>query len=400
MEMEVLPYDLLEELLSTLDNREIATLYEDDDLKEAIKYISARDSFWLKRIGYLTKRDDIIETKPRNFSWATFYLHFLTFVRGLFNIEYMSMTELFDAACADGNAVVVSVFLDDERIIIPEHNSIFLQACKGNHIELAEVLLKDGRFRSAISNNVLVAAVKSNSLDSVKFLLKLGEIDPSFKDNVCIREASYGGFDKVLEVLLADSRVNPADSENDAILSATYKGWNACTKLLLQDPRVDISVQDGLPYENALRSGDVEIISLMIERQNGIVKKTAFYRESLVTACVFGNLSLVVFFLKRPDTTVEMKNSAFLMACKGGNLLIMKFLIEEGKVDPSQRYNTAMREAIRGKYYDVIDYLIKDPRVDALDVLYNTVVNDQILTILSQSSAVREALAKEQEVFV
>ena len=67
-------------------------------------------------------------------------------------------------------------------------------------------------------------------------------MNPAANHNYAICYTARQGYDKLVALLLADSRVDPADQDNEALYNAAYGRHDKIVDLLLADARVNPSI--------------------------------------------------------------------------------------------------------------------------------------------------------------
>jgi len=93
--------------------------------------------------------------------------------------------------------------------------------------------------------------------------------------------------------------------------------------------------------------------------------------SAIIEACRFGTVEIVRFLLQySPERHMHL-----ISACSGGNLDVVKMLINEFYIDPSEsecagRKNAALRTACDFEKIQVIKYLLTEPRVLDAEIEY------------------------------
>lgn len=342
-------------------------------------------------------------------------------------------------ACKANSPKLVKLILRTGKV-----NPLFVQrdcirwALVNNSVSIVKAFLKDGRVDPAFENNFLIRVSSSKGqLAIVRLLLshtvldpkgkEVKVIDPSASNNEAIRYAADGGFGDVVLELLRDKRVDPSKiSEFTKLLDdldvlhaifsdarfATEKEKKQmilskifarvpdpfATLTLLEDPSVDPSRKDNKPLMLALSQDQVSelVIKKILDdprvnpaardnlalvlasqaKQNFRVFKLLFSQpavrngdlfRSLATACQNGNELVVRFLLSQSDVDPSEKESYSLwIACKEGKTDVVKTLLTEfpDRIDPAALDNQALAFAVEEVYLDIVKILLKDDRVD------------------------------------
>ena len=186
--------------------------------------------------------------------------------------------------------------------------------------------------------------VKRGNYQNVEMMIENNIVDPSENDNIALIIATKEGRDKVVEILLLDPRVNPSSQQNKAFKNATSSmSYNAAiVKLLLNDERLVID--------------DEEI---------KIAKSGSFSKYILSDLENYGKY-------KNIDLN-QYDFDKFMNEIKNNNIILTKMLLKHGKIDPSQKNNIAVKEAVKLGHTTIILYLLRDERVG------NTVNYDELI---------------------
>ena len=119
---------------------------------------------------------------------------------------------------------------------------MYIECCRSNLSNVIMIKLRMDWGDSSTNDNFLIKWASEKGDDKiVEILLKDSRVDPSANNNHAIILASGNGHDKVVEMLLRDSRVNPSDFDNLAIRYAKQNGHDKVVEILSKDPRFDPS---------------------------------------------------------------------------------------------------------------------------------------------------------------
>lgn len=216
------------------------------------------------------------------------------------------------------------------------------------------------------SNKMLIEAVKINDFLSVEYLLtSKNMVNPAninYIDHSGSSALSYAIYNRNLDMvkfliedtsLKTHSNINQRDYDDEynmLLTSICIKNYEI-TKYFLLDPqfknKIDIHYQ-AKHGENALmlacRNGDLEIVKLLIE-------------EDINTE----NSRLL-------DKSYKNDMNAFLWACRSNNLEVVKYLVNISNYDfihqKDDDGNTALFHAYYRNCSETIDYLIKELKFD------------------------------------
>lgn len=131
-------------------------------------------------------------------------------------------------------------------------------------------------FEGKLIDRVFCLAVFNSKLDIIKLLLENTfcnqRADPSWKNNLAIRIATYRDFLQVTELLLKDERVNPSVNNNEAIYLALELN-NRVVELLLANSRVRLTSTE--------REGILATIAERKEKEKLMYEEKLIYDENL-----------------------------------------------------------------------------------------------------------------------
>src|SRR3972149_2705194 len=85
-------------------------------------------------------------------------------------------------------------------------------------------------------------------------------------------------------------------------------------------------------------------------------------------ACKHDHIEVVKLLLQ--DTRVDpsdQNNAAILLASGSGHIEVVKLLLQDTRVDPSDQNNLAFRWASQKGYVKIVELLLQDPRVKKIE---------------------------------
>ena len=130
-----------------------------------------------------------------------------------------------------------------------------------------------------------------------------------------------------------------------------YKAMVPCKSLLL--------CKSYLPIErfSSCRSQVLPIIKLTEQEKENL----------LIESSRLNNLRLLNWLVKHGVDPSIKNNCAIRWAAKKGHKEIVEFLLKDPRVDPSAEDNYAIRLAASAGHKEIVEMLLKDPRVDPSD---------------------------------
>ncbi|RPA97773.1 ankyrin, partial [Choiromyces venosus 120613-1] len=198
---------------------------------------------------------------------------------------------------------------------------------------------------------VLHLAVQRGDPELVRCLLRRGDIHvdarcPSAETALCW--AAREGNLVIMRLLVeeGDADINlSGENGGDFLLRtplhfAAIRGHLSVVKFLVKCEGVDINARDALgdsPLDYARRGKDKKMVRILCEDGRvdvNAVNGGAGEKPVLITATEYGHLEIVRYLLRRRDINVEVRSrsaeTALCWAADGGNLDMVKLLLEEG----------------------------------------------------------------------
>lgn len=153
-------------------------------------------------------------------------------------------------------------------------------------------------------------------------------IDPSFNDNILIQMAAQKRYMELVEMLLLDPRIDPAANNNKLFHTAVETGNTNLLQLLLIDGRIKISRED-IDQGFRLTSKNDKLSAFELLLKDPRASPLPTFRE-----CLVGLLDI-----------------AFL-----------ELLIQDVRVDPSERDNFAIKHSIKNGRMELFEPLVRIKR--------------------------------------
>ena len=202
---------------------------------------------------------------------------------------------------------------------------------------LAKLLQEPHHCNGELRNTALHFAAEHGHMDSVKLLLQ----DPTFMvtNEFSLLGAAMAGHADIVKLLLQDTRISEivfphgsTDPHSSALFVATEYGHAEVVRVLLQDGRVDPS-----------SSGT---------------------NDALLIATCRGDAKIVELLLEKVDPNqVASGDSPLVCAIEFERVEVVRVLLEDGRIDPSDSCNAALAAARCEGNLDIINMLLQDGRV-------------------------------------
>mmetsp|Transcript_18214 Transcript_18214/g.29609 ORF Transcript_18214/g.29609 Transcript_18214/m.29609 type:complete len:647 (-) Transcript_18214:543-2483(-) len=138
-------------------------------------------------------------------------------------------------------------------------------------------------------------------------------------------------------------------------LAARRGDWKSVETLVHKG---NFSPYDTTPLHIACGLRDIKIVSTLLK-----IYKGNRYVELLGSACMHGTIDIVTLFLSRCSLHEEL-DVPFRLACKNGNLQVVKMLLNDGRVYPWSKESLCFRIAAVRSNLAVLRVLLEDNRVD------------------------------------
>ena len=247
-------------------------------------------------------------------------------------------------ASANGHTECVRLLLE-AGARTEEHNesghTALMEAASNGHVDVAKLLISEGASINTHSHefkeSALTLACYKGQLEMVKFLLEAGA-DQEHKTeemHTALMEASMDGHVEVARLLLdSGAQVTmPADSFESPLTLAACGGHVELAMLLLERGANIEEVNDEgyTPLMEAAREGHEEMVALLLSQGADINAQTEETLETALTlACCGGFLEVVDFLIKAGADISAGANTPLMEAAQEGHLELVKYLIVAG----------------------------------------------------------------------
>jgi ankyrin repeat protein len=186
--------------------------------------------------------------------------------------------------------------------------------------------------------------------------MKHPRVNPSDDDNNSIVCASMNGHIHVVEELLKDPRVDPGYDGNWALRKSIKKGNVMMVNLLLNDKRI---VPDIETMKDVIENDCVEVMREMLKNKKVNLKGV------LQLAVIKERLEIIKLLLDDPRVDPsDNSDTCIQYASESGNFEIVWLLLSDPRVNPGANNNYAIKCANKNGHTKIVDLLSSDPRVD------------------------------------
>ena len=203
--------------------------------------------------------------------------------------------------------------------------------------------------------------------------------DPSIENNAALKVALELGDKNIIDLLLTNQKVHDMILQNRKLilehelkLSPLESFYNACSTgdtdyilsfLLLDDLQID-SNKIALGFEVAAKAGKLDVIKLLFKDPRLDLNDWSGDSDSnpLLIAATEGNAEVVSFLLNWFDPSAS-ENLALFMASFRNRPEVVDILLKDPRVDPTAVENQAFLIACYAGNTEVVERLLKDGRI-------------------------------------
>ncbi len=270
-------------------------------------------------------------------------------------------------------------------------SSSLILACREGYVDLVKILVKHGADIEAVDGidySALMWASYNGRTEILQFLIESGAdtsamtirewASAGIKEKVltligsgadvnestsygttALMRASANGFTEIVQILIENGAIVNArtDEGGTALNEATYGGYREIVRILLNN-----GARNSDAILNAVLSGDLEIVKMLVESGTDIDGYTKYTGTSLTLAFDKNHLEIAEYLLKNgADTTIEDDGfTVYNEVAYDNNLEGMKLLIAYGEDVNTKTYNntTALMSAVYAGNIEMVELLI------------------------------------------
>ncbi|XP_062599376.1 putative ankyrin repeat protein RF_0381 [Saccostrea cucullata] len=284
-------------------------------------------------------------------------------------------------ACQNGKyetaKYIMSQYPDllNEEHDVYEEGSILHMVAAGGNIKLFKIFEKPWLTRSSTTGEtVLHSSCSYGRFEMSTFLLKcfprLLNIRDGF-DNSILHATASGGNIKLLKYLVEKRLdINEKQAHGKTVLHlCSMNGKIDMCKYLVNEYHFLLKITDndgGNALHNAAWGGHIDIVRFLLEKGLDIRSTAYGGKTALHVCCLNGKIDMCKYLVKTYlfllDVTDNNGGSAIHDAAWGGNIQILKFLIDEGLDINSARDDgrTALHQCCRNREIDMYKFLVNN----------------------------------------
>lgn len=303
--------------------------------------------------------------------------------------------KILQAACAGDNIDVINNCI--EKQIYPEYSHIKIAASYGSEKTAKLLIEKDvlNQKTELEKKELLNSAVIGKNVYLIKYLIKNGlNVNELFNEECPISIAArYGNYDVIKVLIENGADINTIDKMGDSPLTNVLKRYSFNRLTLLNDyfkgmkqialymieKGADINFENKMAYYSdntplllASKSGDIELVSLLISKGAQLNSKplNSFSKPDFLKLVQAGNLQAVEFFIKAGYRLKGDNINSLILACLQNDYAMTKLLIDYGAdVNFSDESGeTALHYAAINERKEIIELLLqRGASVDAIN---------------------------------
>jgi ankyrin repeat protein len=291
-------------------------------------------------------------------------------------------------AAREGQADIVESLLSTPGMDVDEATEVgdraLLLACLMGHLAVVKLLVAAGaRVEAHASDNLgpLESASFGGHLEVVKYLVEEAGADVTRAipggGKTPIRCAVMQGHADIVKYLLGrpGSDIDAVSTRGETALTmACREGRLAVVKVLVAaGSRVEPQPREQTgPLGAASLGGHLEVVKYVVDEARADVNRAGRGGETPLRCAVSGShTDIVEYLLGRPDIDIDARSiwggeSALILACRMGNLAVVKRLVAAGSSVEAQASNEVgplVAAAVRG-HLEVVKYLVDEAGAD------------------------------------
>ena len=285
-------------------------------------------------------------------------LNLLSYV--LFPEDAISQDDVTSMLHSDLLGQEAMLYLIESKLYL-DTDTLFGSAARLGIANVVTLLIQGGANPGYLMTLYINLASRNGHVDVVTVLLKDGRADPSDRSLFLASENGHAG---VVDILLQDGRANPRQCYSSPLTTSIKGGHTEVVSLLLDDGRADPS--PGL-ITMAIEYGHAGILKLLL-KDTRILLDGPGVREEIshsITSSTFRDPDVVEVLLKHEGfLPTDLCDASLIAASSNGHVGAVRFLLEDGRANPTARDNSPIILAANNGHDDVLDLLLKDPRFD------------------------------------
>jgi len=297
--------------------------------------------------------------------------------------KFPNKSELFLYLLAQKSKLAIVIYKKWQKRIKVNVHKVLSLAAKANDVAVMKLFLIDPNLDPNMPSNL---RKYNHYINSDEYYLFRNEIPASVdldkygnfscEDTInCypLFIACYEGYTEIVKILLAHPNIDPNINHDagNALLFASKRGYFEIVKLLLDHPKIDpnikrdfrIGFEDKYVYDCKKMHLDPDIELCLWKHKERCIWEDG---NVIINAAVYNKIEMLKFLLQdsRVDPALD-DNKAIRLAAQLGHTEIVKVLLKDSRVEPAAKNNYAICKATKYGHTKVVNLLLKDPRIDA-----------------------------------
>ncbi|XP_048241730.1 uncharacterized protein LOC125374644 [Haliotis rufescens] len=336
--------------LTDEDNRDCLMLACKGGDMSIVKHLLSLKTFDINRRGVLEKQTAVMMAAER----GQYDVNNLLMFEGTdLSLADEDDSDCLMLACEEGNVSIMKHLLSLKTFDInrrggwSKQTAVMMAAERGQY-DVYNLLVLEGADLSLTDEDncdCLMFACEGGNMSIVKHLLSLKIFDinrrwGSPKQTAVMMAAERGQYDVYNLLVLEGADLSLADEDNRDCLMLACEGGNvSIVKHLLSLKIIDINRRCGSPKQTAVmmaaKKGHYDVYNLLVLEGADLSLTDESNRDCLMLACKEGNVSIVkhLLSLKTLDINVQresLKQTAVMIAAKKGHYDVYNLLVLEG----------------------------------------------------------------------
>ncbi|XP_067660111.1 putative ankyrin repeat protein RF_0381 [Haliotis asinina] len=315
--------------------------------------------------------------------------------RGVFNILVDAGADLslvnnnketiLHVACQGGNVEIVKVIITSNAVYINSREkggSIpVMSAARAGHKAVFDILVEAGADLSLVNNNketILHVACQGGNVEIVKVIITSNAVYINSREkggSIPVMSAARAGHKAVFDILVeAGADLSQVTNKEETIFHMACVGGNVeIIKCLMTHGIVDIDSRDRkgwTPVMHAVNAGHKEAFDVLVEAGADVPQVGNNKETILHVSCVGGNVEIIKYLLRHDIVGIDSLDAdgwtPVMHAVNAGHKQVFDLLVEAGAdLSPVTDENESILHlACGGGNIEIIRYLVKHTIVD------------------------------------
>jgi ankyrin repeat protein len=278
------------------------------------------------------------------------------------------MSDAFINSCKSGSVYLVRMFLEKYKDAVDncDREKGLISACKRGHLGVVELIVNERQLESDTLYEAMCHALQNGHLHVVEFLVRGLPIIIYDAHIMSLIEEAYetGRFDRIKRILMADEIVNMPNIEMTDLWSKIFVACCHTGHLDIVELMIKKFESSHLLTELFMQACYYGITPIV---RSIIVDKEEMAHGALVSIRK-GNAYTIMHFIKSNVMSKNTLNLCMRVAGESDNLVLLKYLIQEG----ANNLHETQLIAYRNHSIETLNYLKRYKNLPRLD---DTLVN-------------------------